>query len=149
MKLTSNFSLSEFTKSPTAIKNGIINEPSKEQINKLRALCENVLQPLRNNYGKGININSGFRSIELNAKIGGARSSQHMSGEAADIDTINDNADLFFHIRHNIKFDQLIWEFGDRENPAWIHVSYCKGNNRNSVLRAERINNRTTYTKMT
>lgn len=148
MKLTDNFWLSEFTRSQTASRKGIENKPQGVQVDNLVMLCKHVLQPLRDWYDKRITINSGFRSLHLNKEIGGAKSSQHLFGQAADIDTLNDNADLFFYIRHNLEFDQLIWEFGDHTNPAWIHVSFRKGENRGEVLRAERINGKTIYTKM-
>jgi hypothetical protein len=148
MKLTENFYLSEFTKSPTASRNGIHNMPKGLQVDNLVLLCKHILQPLRDWYKKPIKINSGYRSPALNTLIGGATSSQHLFGQAADIDTLDSNADLFFHIRHNLDFDQLIWEFGDHTNPDWIHVSYNENRNRGEILRAERINGKTVYSKM-
>lgn len=148
MKLTDNFYLPEFTKSSTAIRKGIENIPKGVQIDNLVLLCKHVLQPTRDYYGKSITVNSGFRSLALNEALPGSKTSQHMFGMAADIDTEKDNADLFFYIRHNLPFDQLIWEYGDESNPDWVHVSFNDGNNRGQVLRCERINGRTVYAKM-
>lgn len=148
MKLTENFYLSEFTKSSTAIRHGIRNEPRAIQVDNLILLCKHVLQPLRDWYGKPIRINSGFRSPGLNTYLGGAKSSQHMFGEAADIDTLRDNKKLFDYIKDNLTFDQLISEFGTEDNPGWIHVSYCDKHNRGEVLRAEKINGKVTYTRI-
>lgn len=148
MKLTDNFYLSEFTKSPTASRNGIENMPKEVQVDNLVLLCKHVLQPLRDWYGKPIKINSGFRSPALNTLIGGASTSQHCFGQAADIDTLESNADLFFHIRQNLPYTQLIWEYGDHTNPAWIHVSYDEKDLKKETLRCEKINGKTVYSKM-
>lgn len=148
MRLTENFRLPEFTKSPTAIKLGISNNPGSVEVDNLVLLCKHVLQPLRDHYGKPITINSGYRSLQLNQRIGGAKSSQHTLGQAADIDTVKDNADLFFHIRHNLEYDKLIWEFGDHTNPAWVHVSFSENKNRGQVLRAQKVSGKTVYSKM-
>lgn len=150
MKLSANFSLAEFTKSQTAIRKGISNVPEEWNIINMKNLCINILQPLREWYNKSITINSGFRSKELNEAIGGAKYSQHATGCAVDIDTVDDNADLFFYIKMHLPFDQLIWEFGDHTNPAWVHVSFSiPSKNRGEVLRAEKVNGKTHYTKMT
>ena len=148
MKLTENFWLSEFTKSQTASRLSINNKPTPEHEESLLELCENVLQPLREMYGKSIKITSGYRSEALNVVIGGSKSSQHCKGQAADIDTTNDNADLFFMIKRHLDFDQLIYEFGDHRNPDWIHVSYKPKGNRRQVLKATRVNGKTTYIEM-
>lgn len=139
MQLTKNFFLKEFILSPTAVRMGIDNYPGPGEIAALEALSLNVLQPLRSWYGHSIRVASGFRSPALNSYIGGANKSQHKKGEAADIDTVTDNAKLFNYIKNNLPFDQIIWEFGDDENPDWIHVSYrADGNNRKEVLKAYR-----------
>ena len=139
MKLSENFSLAEFTKSATAIRHGIDNIPGPRAIGKLQGLVDNVLQPLRDWHGKSIRVESGYRCPALNAAVRGASTSQHMDGEAGDIETKGDadNGKLFNYIRENLPFDQLIWEYGDDENPAWIHVSHrTDGENRGQVLRA-------------
>ena len=137
MKLSNSFTLEEFTKSPTAIRMGIPNIPSEKHIENMTTLCKLVIQPLRDHYGKPIHINSGYRGEFLNARLMGSDSSQHCDGEAADIDTLEDNADLFYYIRDHLEFDQIIWEYGDKNNPDWVHVSY-KQHNRMQCLRTVR-----------
>lgn len=147
MRLSKNFYLSEFIISHTAARMDIDNYPGPAEITAIKTLCINVLQPLRDYYGKPIRIGGGYRSPALNAIIPGAsKKSQHMIGQAADIDTVHDNGKLFEHIKNNLPFDQLIWEYGDDKNPAWIHVSYRADEvNRHEVLRARKIEGRTIY----
>lgn len=147
MKLTENFSLKEFTFSPTAIKNGIKNDPSELVIKNLKSVCENVLQPLRDYLGEPIEITSGYRAINLNKIIGGAKSSQHLHGQAVDF-KCNDMAKAFKYITENLEYDQIIWEFGDLNEPDWIHVSYVNGSNRKNRLRAYRDGWQTAYKKI-
>ena len=135
MNLTRNFSLSELTKSDTAIRMGINNNPSAEQIEKLKALCENILQPVRDHFGR-VKITSGFRSVELCLAIGSGQNSQHAKAEAADFECSGvDNAELADWIHKNLPYDQLILEFYTGEaNSGWVHVSYQEGSNRKQVL---------------
>ena len=129
MQITKNFTLPELTTTNT----GIPNQPDKEQIAALIKLCGKVLQPARDMYGAAISVNSGFRSYAVNKAVGGARNSQHMRGEAADITVHNkeQNKKLFELIRDNLSFDQLISE----RDFSWIHVSYkSERENRNQVL---------------
>jgi len=106
MKLSDNFSLSEFTKSQTALRNGIDNTPSEEVIENLKALCENVLQPIREYFLMPVFISSGFRCVELNHKIGSSISSQHVQGQAADIEIFGvSNKELSDWINDNCEFD--------------------------------------------
>lgn len=129
MKLTTNFSLSELT----ATNTGLANEPNREQVAALIVLCGKVLQPTRDMYGGPICVNSGYRSLAVNRAVGGARSSQHTRGEAADItvQSRQGNKKLFELIRDNLSFDQLINE----RNYSWIHVSYkSEEKNRKQVL---------------
>ena len=137
MKLSQHFSLEEMTKSQTAIRKGIDNVPNEEQIQNLKALCENVLEYIRIRFGKAITVNSGFRNQELNQAIGGARTSQHTTGQAADIE-INgvDNLELAKWIRENLHFDQLICEYYVNGIPdsGWVHVSWNSSGNRGQVL---------------
>ena len=139
MKLSNNLSLSEVIKSSTAIKNNIPNEPTKQHLQNLIILAENVFQPIREHFGRPIYISSGYRSKELNKLIGGASRSQHSKGEAIDIDNDHRNSvsnrEIFDYIKDNLEFDQLIFEAGTKEDPAWVHVSFRKGMNRNKVLR--------------
>jgi len=112
-------------------------------------VAEFIFEPLRLYVGGAIKINSFFRSPKVNKAIGGVSSSQHCKGQAIDIDDVFDhktNAEMFEYIRENLDFDQLIWEFGDSNNPNWLHVSYVsKAENRNRVLRAVKRNGRTKY----
>ena len=146
MKLYKNFTLQEMVHSYTAVKKGLINEPNEAQIENMRILCDYVLQPLRDALGP-INISSGFRSVELNQAIGGSSSSQHcaLKGAASDIDMGKRNAEVFNYIKENLEWDQLIWEFGDDNNPSWVHVSYNEGNNRKQILKAIKQGGRTRY----
>ena len=137
MQLTKNFTLEELTKSSTADRLHIDNKPDETQLRKLKELCENVLQPIRDKINKPIYINSGFRCLELNKAVRGVPSSQHRLGEAADIDTrsYQGNKELFILLEEmskngEIEFDQLIDEY----NYNWIHISYRKNSNRNQVL---------------
>lgn len=146
MNLSKNLTLAEVIKSQTAIRKGIDNRPSLHHIDNLTAIANAVFQPLRDWYGKPITVPSGFRSKELNVAIGGSKNSQHCIGEALDLDTQFDNYKLFNYIKDNLKFDQLIWEFGDDSNPAWVHVSYSTDKqNRGQVLKAYKENSKTKY----
>jgi hypothetical protein len=145
MNLTKNFTLQEMYKSTTAIRLGIDNTPSDIAINNLRLLCNNVLQPLRDHMDESIKVNSGYRSPDLNKKIGGSKSSQHCLGQAADISCGERTAELYEYIKNNLIFDQIIWEFGNDDNPDWVHVSYSSTKNRKQCLRAYKINNKTIY----
>lgn len=136
--MTKNFTLKELC----VTKTGIHNEPNADQKEALRLLAVNILQPARDALGP-ITVTSGFRNAKVNAAIGGSRTSQHMKGEAADLQC-DDNAALFKFIK-TLEFDQLIWEFGDKEQPDWVHVSYSK-KNRKEVLRAKRVGGQTKYT---
>ena len=147
MNLTRNFTLSELTKSDTAIRMGINNNPSAEQIEKLKALCENILQPVRDHFGR-VKITSGFRSSELCVAIGSSVNSQHARAEAADFECIGvDNAELFDWIKNNLTPDQLILEFytPGEPNSGWIHCSYTEGMPRKSFLHAYRSEGKTKY----
>ena len=139
--LSDNFNLSEFIKSQTALRNGIDNTPSEEVIENLRALCENVLQPLRDYFLMPVNISSGYRSVALNHKLGSSTSSQHILGQAADIEIYGiGNKELADWIADNCEYDQLILEFHNEEdlNSGWVHVSYNKENNRKQYKRADK-----------
>lgn len=127
MKLTSHFTLSEFTYSETAQRKNIDNTPSPNAIANIKALCEEVLEPAREEYGRAMIISSGYRSEQLNKAVGGAKTSQHMTGCAADI-VCSEPRRLFDIIKANGKFDQLLWEHAGKTQ--WIHVSY-KPNGKN------------------
>lgn len=147
MKLSKNFSLSEFTKSQTASRRGISNKPGPHHVDNLSELVQNVLQVVRDHFGPVV-ISSGFRSRELNAAIGGTNNSQHSKGEAADFEVIGvSNAVVAEWIRDNLEFDQLILEFytPGEPNSGWVHVSYKEDNNRNEVLTAVKEGGRVVY----
>lgn len=142
-KLSKNLTLQEVTKSNTATRLGINNTPSREVIENLKQIAKHVFQPLRDFYGVPIGVSSGYRSKALNAAINGSKTSQHMSGQALDIDADIygriSNKQIFEYIKNNLKFDQMIWEFGDDNNPDWVHVSYKHNDeNRGRILRARR-----------
>lgn len=141
-QLSPNFWLSEFTKSQTAARRQIANSPKPHQVEALRALCENVLEPVRAHFGRPVVISSGFRSPALNTAIGGSQTSQHSKGEAADFEIPGiSNLEVASFIRDNLVFDQLILEGHDSRDPnsGWVHVSYKRaGGNRREVMRKER-----------
>lgn len=161
MKLTKNFSLSELTRSVKATKLGIKEQftPSEEVIDNLTTLCQNVLQPIRDELKAPLTITSGYRCSRLNKEIGGSKTSQHVKGEAADIVSLDENGavnnsfllDLILSLwfTKKIEFDQLIIEFPDEDgNPEWLHISYSISRNRNEILKAEKIGGKTVYTKL-
>ena len=151
MKLSEHLDLSEVIRSESAKRNGISNMPTEAHIANLKLLAEKVFEPIRNNFRCPIIISSGYRSKELNSKVGGSATSQHSSGEAIDIDmdgTPNNvtNKMIFDYIYKNLEFDQLIWEFGTNENPDWVHVSYeSTGKQRKQALKAYKENGKTHY----
>jgi zinc D-Ala-D-Ala carboxypeptidase len=145
MNISEHITLSEATKSQTAIRSGITNVPTEEHLKAMMLLTEKVFEPLRKAFNKPIGISSFYRSYGLNKAIGGATSSQHCLGEAIDLDTDTFNNEIFYWIKNNLVFDQLIWEFGDTNSPDWVHVSYSEKGNRKQVLRAIKRNGKTEY----
>lgn len=148
MKLSKNFSMAEFTKSQTAERKGIDNVPQGEHLDAAVALFENVVQKVRDHFGPTV-LNSGYRSPELNAAVGGSSKSQHCKGEAADIEVPGvPNAEVAEWIRDNLDFDQLILEAYKKGIPdsGWVHVSYkSDGSNRKSVLTADFTSGKAVY----
>ena len=148
MKLTQNFSLSELTRSQTATRKGIVNQPDDEQLANLVALCENVLQPIRDHFGTSVRISSGLRVPELNAAIGGSTTSDHCKGMAADIEVPPiDNLELARWVEGSgLAFRQLILEYYDgTPDSGWIHVSYDPADNKRQVLTATKQGGKTVY----
>ena len=148
MNLSKNLTLAEVLRSESAKRRGINNTPSAEHLENLRAIAINVFQPIRDHFKVPIHISSGYRSRLLNHAVGGSNTSQHSKGQALDIDmdgTRVTNKQIFDFIKDNLDFDQLIWEFGNDQNPDWVHVSYVKGKNRKQVLRAKRSGHKTFY----
>ena len=152
MQLSKNLSLNEVVKSNTALRRGIDNTPTEEHLKNLKYVAEKVFQPIREHFGVPIYISSGYRSQELNEAIGGSPRSFHSHGLALDLDQDGrnkgvSNADVFYFIKNNLQFTELIWEFGDENNPNWVHVAIAPGREDEKKIKiAERINNKTTYT---
>ena len=138
--LSKNFTLEELIYSGTAKARGLSNIPGEREIENLSHLAVNILQKIRDKYGKPIKINSGYRSPKVNAAVGGAKTSQHLDGAAADIKSMDgDNAKLFRLIQDMIKkgeltCGQLIWELGNKKQPKWIHISLPDTKHKNQVL---------------
>ena len=148
MNLTKNFSLAEMVKSETALRHDMDNTPGEAEIENLKRLCEQVLQPVRDHFAKGVKVNSGFRAPEVNAKVGGSRTSDHCKGQAADIEIPGvANADLAQWITENLDFTQVILEFYTQGIPdsGWVHVSYDPANLKKQVLTAVKQNGKTVY----
>jgi len=147
--ISKHISYKEATRSLTAIRLGLENKPNEYELSNMIGVAENIFEPLREWVNDPIKVNSFFRSIELNKAIGGSSRSQHCQGRAIDIDDTYGhatNAEMFNWVKENLNFDQMIWEFGDDENPDWVHISWVsEDQNRNRCLRAERVNGKTTY----
>ena len=146
MQISKHLSFEECTRSGTADKLGIINNnPNESVIENMKLLAEKVFEPIREHFGKPIHVSSMFRGLPLNQAVKGSITSQHCSGQAMDIDMDSKgkptNKEVFDYIKANLDFDQLINEF----DYSWIHVSYVKGKNRKQVLKAKKVNGRTTY----
>lgn len=148
-KISKHISYKEATQSTTAIRLGIDNTPFEYELGNMKAVAENIFEPLRKWVGGAIKVTSFFRSTKLNEAIGGSIRSQHCEGRAIDIDDVyghKTNAEMFDYIKNNLDFDQLIWEFGTEENPDWIHVSYVSPErNRGRILKAIKENGKTIY----
>lgn len=141
MKLSPHFTLEEMTFSQTAARREIDNTPPTLELGALRMLCLEVLEPIRMHFDRPVRVSSGYRSPALNAAIGGAASSQHCRGEAADITVPGvSNIDLAQWIMRNLRYDQLIYEFG-----RWVHVSYRFGRLRHQELTAQLAKGRVQY----
>jgi len=148
MQLTSNFSLAELVKSETALRHDMDNTPGETEIENLKQLCEQVLQPVREHFKTGVKVNSGFRHPEVNAKVGGSKTSDHCKGQAADIEIPGiPNADLAIWIMDNLQYTQLILEFYTPGIPdsGWVHVSYDPANLKKQNLTAVKKYGKTVY----
>ena len=147
--ISKHISYKEGVYSRTALRLGIENEPNEEQLKNMKLLAEKVFEPLRIEAGGPIKVNSFFRSPELNKAIGGSTTSQHCKGQAIDLDDTfghMSNAEMYYFIKSELDFDQMIWEFGDNKNPNWVHVSYVSPEkNRNRCLKAYKENGKTKY----
>jgi zinc D-Ala-D-Ala carboxypeptidase len=147
--ISKHISYKEGTYSNTATRLGINNTPNDDQLSNMELVAEEVFEPLRSYVGGPIKINSFFRCPELNTAIGGSHKSQHCKGQAIDIDDTFGrctNAEMYHFIKDHLDFDQMIWEFGDDDNPNWVHVSYVSSeDNRNRCLKAYREGGKTKY----
>ena len=151
--ISKHISEKEATKSVTALRLNIDNTPNGTAINNMKILAEKVFEPLREYVGGPIKITSMYRSPDLCLALGSKISSQHCKGQAMDLDDIyghKTNKEMFEWIKENLDFDQLIYEFGNEENPDWIHVSYVdQENNRNRILKAVRDQGKVKYIDIT
>ena len=147
--ISKHISYKEGVHSITAIRKGIDNEPNEEQLANMKLVANNVFEPLRVFINGPIKVNSFFRSPDLNKAIGGSTKSQHCKGQAIDIDDTYGkatNAEMYWWIKDNLDFDQMIWEFGSNDNPDWVHVSYVSPDkNRNRCLKAYKEDGKTKY----
>lgn len=148
-KISDHVSYKEGVHSTTALRLGLNNKPSKEHLENMMFVSENIFEPLRAFVKGPIRINSFYRGSELNKAIGGSKKSQHCKGQAMDIDDtygVMSNVTMYNWIKKNLDFDQMIWEFGNKKNPDWIHVSYVSPeDNRNRCLQAYKENQKTKY----
>lgn len=152
MKLSEHLDLAEVVKSDSAKRKGISNMPTPEHIENFKKLAVNVFEPIRKHFGVPIHISSGYRSKELNAVIGGAKNSDHLFGMALDLDQQGHssgvtNKQVFDFIKDNLKFKQLIWEGGTKQEPDWVHVSYDEKNLKKEVLLATLVKGKMQYSK--
>jgi hypothetical protein len=149
MNLSANFTLKELTRSETATRLGLDNTPNAEALENLKLLCEKVLQPVRDHFGKSVTVNSGYRSPESNAAVGGSKTSDHCKGQACDLEIDGiPNPELAQWIMDNLDYTQLILEFytpGGDPNAGWVHVSYDPNNLKKQELTATKIAGKTTY----
>ncbi len=147
--ISKHITYKESIRSNTALRRGIDNTPGDYELSNMNNIAVNLFEPLREWVGGPIKITSFFRCEELNKVIGGSSRSQHCQGRAMDLDDTfghKTNAEMFEYIKSNLSYDQLIWEFGDDENPDWIHVSFVSEmENRGRSMRAQKVNGRTNY----
>jgi zinc D-Ala-D-Ala carboxypeptidase len=147
--ISKHISYKEGVYSTTALRRNIENKPNEEQLANMKLIGEKIFEPLREYVGGPIKINSFFRGADLNKAIGGSNRSQHCKGQAMDIDDTfgyKTNAQMYDFIKNNLDFDQMIWEFGDDDNPNWVHVSYVSPDkNRQVCLKAYKQNGKTKY----
>ena len=152
-RISKHITYKEATRSATALRLGIDNVPNEYQLQNMEMVANKIFEPLREAVNEPIKINSFYRCEELNKAIGGSSKSQHCQGRAIDIDDIYghvSNAYMYYYIKDNLDFDQLIWEFGTDDSPDWVHVSYVDGDsNRKRCLKAIRENGKTKYIDIT
>ena len=144
-QLSNKFTLGDVVRSQTATRFNFVEQfnPPQQVIDNATALCQHVLDKIPFAFV----ISSFYRCPRLNTQIGGSKTSDHVLGRSVDIDSMNNanNGEIFHHIKNNLEFDQLIWEFGNDIDPDWVHVSFRAGANRKQVLRAIKENGKTKY----
>tara|TARA_R100000541_G_scaffold45655_1_gene52633 strand:- start:493 stop:957 length:465 start_codon:yes stop_codon:yes gene_type:complete len=147
--ISKHISYHEGTYSQTGVRRDLDNTPDDKQLKRMEEVAENLFEPLREWVGGPIKINSFFRGEPVNTAIGGSRKSQHMKGQAIDIDDTfghKTNAEMYHYVKDNLDFDQLIWEFGTDKNPNWLHISWVSHRpNRKKLTVAKKVNGRTKY----
>lgn len=136
MNISKYITLAEATTSQTAVRKNIPNIPNEKELENMKHVAVNVFDKVREHFGKPIRVSSFFRCLRLNNAVGGSKTSQHIKGMAIDMQGTNGltNAEIFHYIKDNLEFDQLIWEYGTEQEPAWVHVSLSRGENRKQVL---------------
>ncbi len=144
MKISKHFTYEQCIKSESAIRLGIPNVPNANQVESMIQLSEKVLDVVKDKFTDCF-VTSFFRSTKANQAVGGSATSQHCKGEAVDIDSVSDNRKIFQFIHENLDFDQLLWEYGDTLQPAWVHVSFKSTGNRRQVLRVQKSKGKTVY----
>ena len=149
MNISAHITLTEATFSQSAVDNKINNTPTAEHLEAMKYVAENIFERVRAHFGKPIRINSFYRSQKVNKAVGGSLTSQHCRGEAIDVTGVPygiKNSEIFHYIKDNLDFDQLIWEFGDKNEPAWVHFSLSmKGNKRQVIKAVKGTNGKTSY----
>jgi len=148
MKLSENFTLQELIYSDTAIRKGISNEPNEEQIENLKIVCKNILEPVREYFKAPVIISSGYRSAAVCEAVGSSAKSQHTKGQAADFEIFGiPNKEVADWIVNNIDYDQCILEFWNENEPnsGWVHCSFNSANNRKQYLKANKENSKVVY----
>ena len=147
--ISKHVSYHEGTYSRTGERRDLDNTPNEDQLKCMKEVAENLFEPLREWVGGPIKINSFFRGEPVNTAIGGSTRSQHMKGQAIDIDDTfghKTNAEMYYYIKDNLDFDQMIWEFGDDENPNWLHISWVSHRpNRKKLTIAKKVDGKTKY----
>jgi hypothetical protein len=137
--ISEHITYKEATRSGTAVRMGIENIPDETELRRMKLVANKCFEPIRNHYGRPLTVTSFFRSNALNKEKKGSSTSQHCKGEAIDFDANSDNKMIFNWMLKNLEFDQLIWEYGDDNEPAWIHVSYTEQKpNRQEALRVSK-----------
>ena len=147
--ISKHISYHEGTYSQTGVRRNLDNTPNEDQLKCMKEVAENLFEPLRKWVGGPIKINSFFRGEPVNTAIGGSTRSQHMKGQAIDIDDTfghKTNAEMYHYIKDNLDFDQLIWEFGTDKNPNWLHISWVSHRpNRKKLTIAKKVDGKTKY----